>query len=52
MTPPGLELTTEFERLPGDALRIVLVLTNNGDDDYWLDDLAVTLALPDTSPSC
>ena len=42
----ALELTTEIERLPGDSLRIVLVLTNTGDDDYWLDDLAVTLALP------
>lgn len=41
-----LVLTTEIDRCPGGAVRVALTLTNNGDDDYWLDDLAITLALP------
>ena len=42
----ALELTTEIERCPGGALAIVLTLTNTGGDDYSLDDLSITLAIP------
>ena len=40
------------ESPPGGAMHLTAELVNEGDDDYWVDDLAITLALPPTSPSC
>jgi alpha-galactosidase len=42
----ALRLITSLERQRGGAIRIAVELVNAGDDEYWLDDLTVTLALP------
>lgn len=42
----GLRLVTAVTRVEGGAISIALTLTNDGPEDYWLDDLAVTLAVP------
>jgi alpha-galactosidase len=42
----ALRLATHVSRLPGGAVGVVAELVNEGDDDYWIDDLAITLALP------
>ncbi len=41
-----LRLVTDIARDPGGAMCVIATLTNDGVDDYWVDDLAVTLALP------
>ncbi len=43
----GLTLTTEMTRHHGGAVRVEAELANDGDTLYLLDDLAVTLALPE-----
>ena len=42
-----LRLVTSVALHPGGARRIELTLTNDGDDEYQLDALGVTLAVPD-----
>jgi alpha-galactosidase len=42
----ALRLVTRVARQRGGAIRIDAELVNDGSDDYWLDDLAITLALP------
>jgi alpha-galactosidase len=44
----ALSLRTEVEGLPGGALRIRHVLTNDGPEPYLLDALEVTVPLPDS----
>jgi alpha-galactosidase len=41
-----LRLRTDITRHAGGALCISTTLTNEGADDYWVDDLTITLALP------
>jgi alpha-galactosidase len=42
----ALRLVTRVERQRGGAIRIDAELVNDGADEYWLDDLTITLALP------
>ena len=42
----GLRLATRIARHAGGAISVAVELINEGDDDYWVDDLAVTLAVP------
>jgi alpha-galactosidase len=41
----GLRLVTRIGRLAGGALRVSAEVVNAGADDYWVDDLTLTLAL-------
>ena len=45
-TSPRCDSSPASRAIPGGAIRIVAELANDGDDDYWVDDLAITLALP------
>jgi alpha-galactosidase len=42
----ALRLVTRVSRHRGGAISVGAELVNEGDDDYWVDDLAITLALP------
>jgi alpha-galactosidase len=42
----GLRLVVDVAHQPGGAIRVGAALVNEGGDDYWLDDLAIALALP------
>jgi alpha-galactosidase len=45
-TAAGLRLRIEVARHAGGAMCVSAELTNDGVDEYWVDDLAITLALP------
>ena len=42
----ALRLVTGARRHPGGAMSVAVELVNDGDDDYWVDDLTITLAVP------
>ena len=45
-TSPHCDSSPGSPRHAGGAISVAVELVNEGDDDYWVDDLAITLAVP------